>query len=128
MGNRIRPVLKPGDIVWARVPGYPSHPAKIVDKTQNNIPPHVLRVKHRRNHNNLVHFIDVIRTEVWGWVPDANIEMFGDKDIDELMLRKVKKEKQIHKRKEVQAGFRSAYKLKHIDPEPLLSLVFSPSE
>ncbi|KAI9033629.1 PHD-zinc-finger like domain-containing protein [Phycomyces nitens] len=128
MGNRPRPVLKPGDIVWARVPGYPSHPAKIVDMAQDDIPPQVLRVKHRRDYNTLVHFIDVIRTEVWGWVPDGNIEIFGDKDIDELMLRKVKKEKQLHKRKEVQAGFRSASKLKHIDPEPLLDLVFSPNK
>lgn len=58
------PNFKRGEIVWARVTGYPSHPAKFLNLSDEETPPKVLAS--RRYHGDvLVEFLQVAENHRW---------------------------------------------------------------
>ncbi|CAO3641600.1 unnamed protein product [Mucor hiemalis] len=113
------------EIVWARVRGFPSHPAKIVDPTKRKkIPENVLKLKGKQADTVLVEFFEVNEIHLWGWIERKEIHPFGDTSTDVEMLQQAKKTKKSYRIKEVKNGYKFACKLKNIDPLPQLQSVF----
>ncbi|KAG0175339.1 nuA3 HAT complex component nto1 [Apophysomyces sp. BC1021] len=52
------------EIIWARVKGFPSHPAKIVDAGQEGVPERILKAK-VHDHDLLVQFYEVPERHMW---------------------------------------------------------------
>ncbi|KAI7905371.1 uncharacterized protein BX663DRAFT_499491 [Cokeromyces recurvatus] len=117
--------FKDGEIVWARVRGFPPHPAMIVDPSVTNktIPENVLSLK--PPHQILVQFFLVGDSHTWGWIDKSEIHVLGDLDTDIDMLLQTKKSKKSYRIREVKNGYRHVcYSLLQIDPQIALTSVF----
>ncbi|KAI9480446.1 MAG: hypothetical protein EXX96DRAFT_562637 [Benjaminiella poitrasii] len=117
--------LKDGEIVWARVRGFPPHPATIVDPTVTNkkVPEKVRSLKPR--HQILVQFFLVNESHTWGWIDKSEIHALGNLETDIDMLSQAKKSKKSYRIREVKQGYNYVCSsLLHIDPQRALTQVF----
>ncbi|KAF7720985.1 nuA3 HAT complex component nto1 [Apophysomyces ossiformis] len=112
------------DIVWARVKGFPSHPAKIVDARREDVPERILKAK-AHEQDLLVQFYEVPERHMWGWIHRSNVRLFGDPELDAEMLLQAKKTKRKQRIEEAKKGYRFACGIRGLDPEPQLDLIFS---
>ncbi|KAI8327914.1 hypothetical protein BC941DRAFT_519531 [Chlamydoabsidia padenii] len=79
----------PGEIVWARVPSFPFHPAMIVNLEKDPVSRHVLNNRTKEK-NILVKFYKVPEIHQWGWVRPMDIYKFGNEENDRIMLEQAK--------------------------------------
>ncbi|GAA5811396.1 hypothetical protein MFLAVUS_004831 [Mucor flavus] len=113
-----------GELVWARVRGFPPHPATIVDiKKRKDIPENLLLLKDDSD-KVLVEFLQVSEAHTWGWVEREYIYPFGDSKIDTNMILLAKRTKKSYRIKEVRNGYEYACELIHKDPMPQIRAVF----
>ncbi|CAO3587655.1 unnamed protein product [Absidia cylindrospora] len=87
MPNEELHTTTPGEIVWARVPSFPFHPAKIVD--QQGISQKLL-MNRTKEKTVLVKFYQVPESHRWGWIKPAHIYKFGNEENDRIMLEQAK--------------------------------------
>ncbi|KAL9545001.1 hypothetical protein MBANPS3_007349 [Mucor bainieri] len=115
-----------GELVWARVPGFPSHPASIVDPkhTKKTIPDKVLALTKTDKLHVLVEFFEVSEKHRWGWIAKTAINPFGYLEKDKEMLLLAKKTKRTERIREVKKGYKYACNLAHIDATVALAAVF----
>ncbi|KAG2222904.1 hypothetical protein INT45_013535 [Circinella minor] len=112
--------IKPKMIVWARVKGFPPHPAKIVDTKEDDIGKHVLSSKHGEQ-DVLVEFYEVPDHHKWGWVSRTDIFALGDPEHDTEMLLVARKKRNYRRIKESRVGYEFACKILGLDPLPALN-------
>ncbi|CAO3701934.1 unnamed protein product [Rhizopus stolonifer] len=114
------------EIVWARVSGYPSHPAKLVKEVDENSS---LYKSKRVSQAVLVEFLKVPDNHKWGWVLPNNITKFGATEVDKLKLAECLKEKgsaRTSRIQEAREGYQYACSLiDKEDSESVLGSVFS---
>ncbi|KAI8141930.1 hypothetical protein BJV82DRAFT_616493 [Fennellomyces sp. T-0311] len=106
-------------IVWARVKGFPPHPARIIDPTEEDIGKHVLHSKHGED-DVLVEFYEVPDHHKWGWVTRTDIFSLGDPRHDTDMLLMARKKKNSRRIKESRTGYAFACGVLGLDPAPAL--------
>ncbi|RCH88627.1 nuA3 HAT complex component nto1, partial [Rhizopus stolonifer] len=119
------PDFNRGEIVWARVTGYPSHPAKFLNYSDEEAGPKL--VASRRFHGDiLVEFLKVPEIHKYGWVARNTICEMGDPEIDRIKLSEALKQKTKRQAfiQEAKEGYRCAGSILGLDPEPLLKSVF----
>ncbi|CAO3625491.1 unnamed protein product [Cunninghamella blakesleeana] len=106
---------KIGSIVWARVPGFPAHPAKIVDPDSIKMSNSMLSNR-TPSHPLLVEFYEVPVIHRWGWIRKEDVFLLGDEPTDLLVIQTVKK---LYKNKylEVIQGYKHACQLLSIKPQ-----------
>ncbi|CAO3575867.1 unnamed protein product [Absidia cylindrospora] len=104
---------KPGEIVWARVPGFPYHPAEVIDLKRTDISKHILQNRTGEG-NVLVKFYKVPENHQWGWIKPANIFKFGNSEDDTAMLEhaSMPQRKKKSRYAEVKAAYDYVCKLK----------------
>ncbi|KAI9314570.1 hypothetical protein BX666DRAFT_1968030 [Dichotomocladium elegans] len=113
------PSIEPGMIVWARVKGFPPHPAMVVNMTRTNVTKNVLAVRHP-NDAVLVEFYEVPDKHKWGWISKSDIFEFGNVDQDTEMLLMARKTKNPRRIKESREGYQRACGLLKLDPSAAL--------
>ncbi|CAO3618107.1 unnamed protein product [Cunninghamella echinulata] len=96
--------IEPGSIVWARVPGFPAHPAKIVDTDSIKITKTILQNRTPLKPV-LVEFYEVPENHRWGWINEEDSFLVGDEPTDLLVINTVKKFYK-HKYSEVLRGYK----------------------
>ncbi|GAN10613.1 bromodomain and PHD finger-containing protein 3 isoform X5 [Mucor ambiguus] len=119
------PEFNKGEIVWARVNKYPSHPAKFLNLSDEEAGPKLVASR-RYTGDVLVEFLKVPEIHRFGWVGRRTICEIGDPQVDrqrleETLQKRMKKKEYIQEAKE---GYRCAGSILGLDPEPLLSEVF----
>ncbi|KAK4513523.1 uncharacterized protein ATC70_005525 [Mucor velutinosus] len=119
------PRFNKGEIVWARVNKYPSHPAKFLNLSDEEAGPKLVASR-RYTGDVLVEFLKVPEMHRFGWVGRRTICEMGDPQVDrqrleETLQKKMKKKEYIQEAKE---GYRCAGSILGLNPEPLLSEVF----
>lgn len=120
------PNFKRGEIVWAQVTGYPSHPAKFLNLPDDQCSPNILKSR-RYQGDVLVEFLCVPENHKWGWVRRSSICEVGDleedkKRLSESLAKKPKRNVFIQEAKE---GYRHAGQILGLDPEPAIEAVFN---
>ncbi|KAI8365086.1 PHD-zinc-finger like domain-containing protein [Blakeslea trispora] len=119
------PNFNRGEIVWARVTGYPSHPAKFLNYSDEEAGPKL--VANRRYAGDvLVEFLKVPEMHRYGWVGRNTICEMGDPKVDRSKLMEALKQKTRRPAfiQEAKEGYRCAGSILGLDPEPLLKSVF----
>ncbi|KAI7874919.1 hypothetical protein K492DRAFT_173932 [Lichtheimia hyalospora FSU 10163] len=106
-------------IVWARVPGFPPHPAMIIDPSTIEMTRNIMSAKQAKD-DYLVEFYKVPDRHKWGWVQEQNIHTLGKLQQDAEMLSLSRKKKNARRIKESREGYEQACKLLGLDPKPAL--------
>ncbi|KAI8356136.1 PHD-zinc-finger like domain-containing protein [Choanephora cucurbitarum] len=123
------PNFNRGEIVWARVTGYPSHPAKFLNYSDEEAGPKL--VANRRYAGDvLVEFLKVPEMHRYGWVGRHTICEMGDPNVDRAKLMEALKQKTRRPAfiQEAKEGYRCAGSILGLDPEPLLKSVFDTAQ
>ncbi|KAI8377909.1 uncharacterized protein BYT42DRAFT_572155 [Radiomyces spectabilis] len=115
--------FKANDFVWARVRGFPAHPARVIDVNDDTVPSNVQRKKND-NSQVLVQFFEVPARHQWGWMKQSDLHEFGDSAVDIEMLTQAKRSKRKVRIEEIVRGYRYACKLKGENANAQLNQVF----
>ncbi|KAI9144302.1 hypothetical protein BKA69DRAFT_1056796 [Paraphysoderma sedebokerense] len=123
--NELKPDYQFGQLCWAKIPGFPWFPAKIMNPTADDVPFNVLML-HKREEpsrrrppnakaDNLIQFYD--NKETWSWMTKDEIVLFGNDEVDVVKL-KYKDKPQM--KKEMLSAYRKACEEYNIDADRLL--------
>ncbi|KAL1923953.1 uncharacterized protein VTP21DRAFT_6988 [Calcarisporiella thermophila] len=114
-------MLPVGSIVWAKVAGFPPHPARINDPSDPKIPKVVLAAR-RPNDVYVVRFFQAGKQNEWAWMPINHVYPLGVPEIDHAKLHSgstsssSSKRLSVSKRAEIRSAYEAACKAKGIKP------------
>ncbi|RUP50355.1 hypothetical protein BC936DRAFT_139500, partial [Jimgerdemannia flammicorona] len=114
------PDLPVGAVVWAKVIGFPAHPATIYDPDDPEVSAEI-NGKRATPEQLLVQFFEVEQKDMWGWVYRKDVTPLGNVDVDRHKLDQVKKGKKVKRIAEVRKGYECACKLLRLDPNRVLA-------
>ncbi|KAI7898243.1 uncharacterized protein BX663DRAFT_525696 [Cokeromyces recurvatus] len=120
------PNFRKGEIVWARVNGYPSHPAKFLNLSDEEAGPKLVASR-RYAGDILVEFLKVPEMHRYGWVGRRTIcELGSNSEVDKARLSEVfeKRYKRSVFIEEAKEGYRYASSIVGFDAETIIHAVF----
>ncbi|KAG2186955.1 hypothetical protein INT44_003183 [Umbelopsis vinacea] len=103
-----------GRIVWARVIGFPAHPAKVSYHFRCMSDPDQV----------LVQFYEVNEKHQWGWIYRQEIAVLGDPETDTEKLRMAQRTRKLARITEVKRGYLRACSFLDIDGQAIVDQVF----
>ncbi|KAI8988096.1 hypothetical protein BDF20DRAFT_832975 [Mycotypha africana] len=120
------PNFKRGEIIWAKVNGFPSHPAKFLNYTDEEAGDKLV-ANRRFNGDILVEFLEVPESHRFGWVGRRTICELGENpEIDKKKLAEALQTKNPKRIQEAKNGYRCAGQILGLtDTESILEAIFN---